>query len=117
MHTVILSATHETKYNSDDREVPLPLVDIHKEKEPYLTTLLKRLRELSDLEGVCVVTNEMIKPQIDEWAAGLPPLPMPVRVLGDGTWTPKERRGAIGDLLFAIKEVPIQDDLLVVGGD
>ena len=58
MRALVLSATHETKVNSSGTQVPLPLVDIHQENEPYLTTLVKRLSALAELEGITVVTND-----------------------------------------------------------
>lgn len=117
MRGLVLSATHETKFNSDGREVPLPLVDVHRRREPYLTTLTHRLHAVPGLREVWVVTNETIRPQLDAWAASVNTPPVTVRILGDGTKTFDERKGAIGDLIFALRSFPDQDDLLVVGGD
>jgi glucose-1-phosphate thymidylyltransferase len=115
MDAVVLVATHERKVDSKGREVPLPLVDL--KGEPYVTTLVRKLASLPGLRGVIVVTNEKIRQDLEIWKESLPPGLPPVRVLGDGTYTPEERRGAIGDLLFAIRAGELTDDLLVVGGD
>ena len=80
MRALVLSATHETKVNSSGTQVPLPLVDIHQENEPYLTTLVKRLSALAELEGITVVTNDAIKGALDRWAKSLPSLPVPARI-------------------------------------
>ena len=49
------------------------------------------------------------------WTTPLPP--KPVRVLSDGTFTNETRLGAVRDLLFALDQLKIDDDLLVVAAD
>ena len=115
MHAIILAATHEHVVNVDGREVPQPLLDL--DNEPLLTILVKRLSVLPDLRKICVITNNAIKPALDDWRGALDDQPVPVEVRSDGTSRPEERIGAIGDLIFAIREWHIQDELLVVGGD
>ena len=41
----------------------------------------------------------------------------PISVLSDGTFTNETRLGAVCDLLFALEELRIEDDLLVVAAD
>ena len=41
----------------------------------------------------------------------------PVRVLSDGTFSNETRLGAVCDLLYALEELKIEDDLLVVAAD
>lgn len=115
MQSVVLVATHDTRLNQAGQEVPMPLVDVG--GEPYLTTLVKRLALIPGLETVRVVVNEAIREAVEDWHADLQPSPVPVTVLSDGTWTKAEMKGAIGDLLFAMEQHQIDDDLLIVGGD
>lgn len=114
MHAIILAATYELKHDCHGKEVPLPLLDLH--GEPYLTTLVKKITPLAALTRIIVVTNDILKPAIDAWATTVP-TQIPVQILGDGTRTPEDRLGAVGDLVFAIEADGIRDDVLVIGGD
>lgn len=117
MHALILAATYERKLNGDHREVPQPLVDIQA-GEPYLTTLANRLVTLPGLHAIDIVTNEVIKAELQDWAARYQaPEGVSIRVLGDGTSRPQDRLGAVGDIIFTIREAGIQDDTLIIGGD
>ncbi len=115
MHAIVLAATHERKRNAAGRSVPQPLLDL--DNEPLLTILVKRISLVPDLERICIVTNEAIKPELDEWLAHVSANRVPVHIVSDGTVRPEERKGAVGDLTFGIRACGIHDDLLVVGGD
>lgn len=114
MIAIVLAATYERKLDARGKEVPLPLLDLH--GEPYLTTLVKKLAPLPGLAGILVVTNDVLKPDLDAWASSLP-VQAKVTVLGDGTRTPEDRLGAVGDVIFGLKSAQVDDDLLVIGGD
>lgn len=115
MKALILAATHERAIDSRGVEVPRPLLDL--DEEPLLTQLMRRLTKLQGLDSVVVVTNDTILPEIEAWAQTLPQGLVAVSVFGDGTHTHDQRRGAIGDLVFALEAGAIDDDLLVIGGD
>ena len=116
MHAIILAATHDRGLTFDGRDVPRPLLDLG--DEPLLTALVRRLAELSSMERIVIVTNEAIKSELDGWAdAELSACPVPVEIISDGTLTKDEAKGGLGDLLFAVRQSPIESDLLVVGGD
>lgn len=115
MQAVILAATHEQVKNAEGKDVPLVLVDL--EGKPQLTVLVEKLSKVSGLRKTIIVTNEVVKPELDNWAVTFPQVGMPVQVLSDGTIKENDRKGAIGDIIFAIKHANIDDDLIVVGGD
>lgn len=115
MYAVILAATHERTKNAKGKDIPIVLFDFY--GEPLLTTLMKKLSPMDDMRRVVVITNETIKGELDDWMETLPHNDLQVHVLGDGTASPEERLGAMGDLLFAIRHERIADDLLVIGGD
>jgi len=115
MQCVVLVATHDKRHNRLGEAVPMPLVDVM--GEPYLTTLVRWLSVLPDLEVVHVVTNEAIRQKVEEWHSALPPGRVAVTVFSDGTLRQEDRKGAIGDLLLAVEHHHIKDDLIVIGGD
>ncbi len=115
MYVVVLAGSHERGINSAGTEVPYPLLDLY--QEPYLTTLVRKVSGLPHLQGVVVVTNDAIGPEIDEWAAALPSGLPRVLAISDGTRTPEDRLGAIGDLRYALEAAGVDTDVLVLGGD
>lgn len=115
MHAVILAATYQRLENPDGKKVPLVLLKL--KDDPLLTALVKKLSGVSDLRYIIVVVNETIKPELDEWVKSITPRIVTVRIISDGTKNEREKLGAIGDLIYAIKHAKIKDDLLVIGGD
>src|SRR5262245_8666586 len=115
MQAVVLAGTHERARNTAGKLVPRPLLDL--DAEPLLTVHVRRLSMLSGLSRITVVTNEAVRPELQDWAAGLAAGLVPVRVLGDGTTLPAERRGAVGDWLYAVEQGGIDDDIVVVAAD
>jgi len=115
MQAVVLVATHDTRYNSFGTKVPMPLVDVA--GEVYLTTLIKRLVDIPQLNAVHIIVNEAIRGAVEEWHRSLPPFAVSVTVVSDGTLQVDDRKGAIGDLIFAIDHHRLDVDLVVVGGD
>ena len=116
MYAVVLAATHDRGLSGDGREVARPLLDLG--DEPLLLALVRRVARVSGLEKIVIVTNDAIKSELDQWAADeLSVSPVPVEIISDGTSSREDAKGALGDLIFAIRQSRIQTDLLVIGGD
>ena len=120
MKVIVLAATHKRLINNLGREAPLPLVDIAETpylSKPYLTVLLERLDRLTGVDYVTIVTNDAIKTELELWSRTLAGIKVPFRIVSDGTLFVEERKGPMGDLIFAMHESRINDDVLVIGGD
>ncbi len=120
MKVIVLAATHKRLINNLGREVPLPLVDIAETpylSKPYLSVLMERLDRLADVDYATIVTNDAIKIELEMWSQTLSGVKIPFRIVSDGTLRPEERKGPVGDLIFALREAHIDDDVLVIGGD
>ena len=65
---------------------------------------------------IVVVSNNKFTPHFQKWAAsrggGLP-----IRVVNDGTNTPEERLGSVGDIRFVWQKEASLQDWLIIGGD
>ena len=83
---------------------------------PVIDYVMDRLMELDELEEVLVVTNDKFHPQFVEWSTSTPRA-RAVTVLNDGTTSPENRLGAVGDVLFGIEQTAIDEDLVVIAGD
>jgi glucose-1-phosphate thymidylyltransferase len=83
---------------------------------PVIDYILEQINQLPAVDKVYVVTNHKFAPQFDMWAREAVSA-IPIELLDDGTTNEEDRRGAIGDIYYAICEKGIDDDLLVVAGD
>ncbi|HQP10791.1 MAG TPA: sugar phosphate nucleotidyltransferase, partial [Candidatus Omnitrophota bacterium] len=79
--------------------------------------ILDRVQDMPGLNEVIVVTNEKFHEVFERWAKQQKAFGHPIKILNDGTTTPENRLGSVGDIQFSIKEAKINDDVLVVGGD
>lgn len=84
-----------------------------------LDHILDKIAEVREINKIAVISNSKFYGQFLEWkknrnngvpAAGL-------TVLDDGTASDETRRGAIGDIKFAIDELQLDEDAIVIAGD
>jgi glucose-1-phosphate thymidylyltransferase len=115
MRVLILAAGYGTRLYAITKTTPKALLDIN--GNPLIYYILEKLVGVKGVSGVTVVTNNKFFEQFKEWAQGLKNFPLPVDVVNDGTLTPEDRLGSIGDIDFVIRHKKLDEDLLVVGGD
>ncbi len=115
MIALILAAGYGTRLYPVVRDTPKPLLPIA--DRTLIDFLMDKVKGLPDLSRVVVVTNEKFHGQFVEWAKGYASWAAPVEVVNDGTRTPEERLGSVGDIRFVIQQCGIDEDLLVLGGD
>ena len=114
MKTIVLAAGYATRLYPLTENFPKPLLEIGK------TTILGRL--LDDADGIdeisehIIVTNGRFAGMFEEWAEKRCAT-KPVKVLSDGTFTNDTRLGAVKDLILAIEECGIDEDILVLAAD
>lgn len=114
MKTIVLAAGYATRLYPLTENFPKPLLEIGK------TTILGRL--LDDADGIdeisehIIVTNGRFAGMFEEWAEKRRAT-KPVKVLSDGTFTNDTRLGAVKDLILAIEECGIDEDILVLAAD
>lgn len=120
MKALLLAAGYGTRLHPLTRERPKPLLEVA--GRPLLSHILERVRALPDVSEVVVVGNHRFHEALCAWADGEargagPPL----RVLDDGSTCDADKRGANGDIAFALEQMDDlaarDEDLLVVAGD
>ncbi len=113
MKAIILAAGYATRLYPLTEHYPKPLLDVG--GRSILDRLLDQIRGLLPHDECVLVSNRRFVRQFEEWAGqrGDPG----VRVLDDGSTRPENRRGAIGDLLFALERSGGAVDLLVAAAD
>ncbi len=90
----------------------LPVAD-----KPLINHVLDKVRDLTDLRQVFVVTNNKFYTHFLDWAGKMNHFPVDIKIINDGTNSPDDRLGSIGDIDFVLKQCSVEDDLLVIGGD
>ncbi len=117
MKALILAAGYGTRLYPIIKDTPKALLDIN--NRPLLNYIIDRLIEVSALDEIIVVTNNKFYKIFEKWAEDLMSasiLPN-IKIINDGTNTPENRLGSIGDIDFVLNNTTVDDNLLVVGGD
>jgi glucose-1-phosphate thymidylyltransferase len=79
---------------------------------PIIDWIADAIAAVPDVDEVHVVTNSRKAAAFVRWAEG-----REVIVHDDGTSSNDDRLGAIGDMLFVVRQAGLDDDLLVIAGD
>ncbi len=114
MKTVVLAAGYATRLYPLTENFPKPLLEIG--QSTILGRLIDDIDQVERMEEHIVVTNHKFVPHFRQWIDDQHTL-HPIRLLDDGTLTNDTRLGAVRDLLLAIDECCIDDDVLVVAAD
>ena len=114
MKALILAAGYATRLYPLTKEYPKPLLKVsHK---PIIDYIIDKLEVIDDIDEIIVVTNRKFISLFKKWSQELRGQKR-ITLIDDLTKDLHTRRGAIGDMNFAIDKRQIKDDLLVIGGD
>ncbi len=108
MKCIILAAGYATRMYPLTENFPKPLLEVG--GKPILDWLVDDLKP--DVEQFIVISNHKYAEHFRKWSAGKPAV-----VIDDGTSTNDTRLGAVRDIQFAIDQLGLTDDLLVIAGD
>ncbi len=114
MKALILAAGYGTRLASVIKDTPKPLIPVG--KRPLVDYVVDKLEDINFLSEIVVVTNNKFTPHFEQWAKSRGGK-LPIRVVNDGTNTPEERLGSVGDIGFVWKKDNSPEDWIVIGGD
>lgn len=114
MKTIVIAAGYATRLGELTKNFPKPLLEIG--QRTILGRLLDDIDTIPDIDEHIIITNHRFAHFFEEWAAKQH-YTKPVTIVDDGTSTNETRLGAVGDLLFAMEKLQLNDDLLVVAAD
>jgi len=115
MKALILAAGYATRLFPLTREYPKPLLSVA--GEPIINYIIDKLQSVKEIDEIIVITNSKFILRFREWRRGLMGNAKRIILIDDLTKDIHDRRGAIGDMNFAVHKRRIRDDLLVIGGD
>jgi len=114
MKTLILAAGYATRLYPLTKNFPKPLLEVG--GKTILDRLVERVDGIESVNQHIVVTNATFHQHFEDWKAQSD-YSKEIVVLNDGTTNNDNRLGAVKDILFAIEQLNIQEDLLVLAGD
>ena len=115
MKVVLLCAGYAVRLYPLTENLPKPLLPVG--KRPILEWILEQLELVEGIDGVYIATNHKFASHFNEWKKGKV-YSWPVEIVDDQTTNNENRLGAIGDLLYILKEKNIGVcDLMVIAGD
>lgn len=112
MKCLILAAGYATRLYPLTENFPKPLLEVG--GKTILDHLLDDLDAAGKIDGYAVISNHKFARHFADWTQGKK---LPITVLDDGTTCNEERLGAVKDVAFAIRELSLDEDLLVIAGD
>ena len=112
MKCLILAAGYATRLYPLTENFPKPLLDVG--GKTILDWLVDDIHTAGLVDEFVVISNHKFTHHFDKWAATKE---IKVTVVDDGTDSNETRLGAVKDIQFAIDQLGLDDDMLVIAGD
>ena len=114
MKNIVIAAGYATRLGELTKNFPKPLLKIG--ESTILGRMLDDIDRIPEIDEHIIITNHKFAPIFEEWKESLH-YTKPITIIDDGTSTNETRLGAVCDLLFAMDQLCIDDDMLVVAAD
>jgi len=114
MEAIILAAGYATRLYPLTLDTPKPLLKVA--GKPIVEHIIDKINRMSGIRKIHIVTNNKFAPKFSEWLKEFDSSTA-VNIINDGTNSNDDRKGAIGDVYFALEKENIDDDFLVIAGD
>lgn len=112
MKCLILAAGYATRLYPLTENFPKPLLKV--QGKTILDWLIDDIDNLGAVDEYVVISNHKFAHHFDAWAAKKT---QKITVVDDGTESNETRLGAVRDIQFAIDQLGLDDDMLVIAGD
>lgn len=112
MKCLILAAGYATRLYPLTENFPKPLLKVG--DKTILDWLVDDIDGAGLVDEFVVISNHRFAHHFQEWAAAKP---QRITVVDDGTSTNETRLGAVCDVQYAIDQLGLDDDMLVIAGD
>jgi glucose-1-phosphate thymidylyltransferase len=112
MKCLILAAGYATRLYPLTENFPKPLLKVG--EKTILDWLVDDIDTANVIDEYVVISNHKYAIHFEEWAKTKK---QKITVVDDGTSTNETRLGAVRDIQFAIEQLQLDDDMLVIAGD
>ena len=114
MKNIVIAAGYATRLGELTRNFPKPLLKIG--SNTILGRMLDDIDRIPEIDEHIIITNHKFAPIFDQWRQEQH-YTKPITIVDDGTESNETRLGAVCDLLYAMEQLSLDDDLLVVAAD
>jgi len=114
MKAIILAAGYATRLYPLTLNKAKPLLPVA--NKPIINYIVESISKIKDIDKVCVVTNDKFYKDFCIWKDSKDCI-KEICIINDKTTGDNNKLGAIGDIDLVIREMKIDDDLVVVAGD
>ena len=114
MKNIIIAAGYATRLYPLTENFPKPLLKIG--DRSILGRMLDDIDLIDDIDEHIIFTNHKFAPIFEQWLGSVN-YRHPIRIIDDGTTNNDNRLGAVRDLLLAIGECAVDDDIMVLAAD
>ena len=116
MKNIIIAAGYATRLYPLTENFPKPLLKIG--GSTILGRILEDVDKFPEIDEHIIVTNHKFAHIFEDWAKNeCDGINKPIKIIDDGTSTNETRLGAVKDLLLAIEQRNITDDIMVLAAD
>jgi glucose-1-phosphate thymidylyltransferase len=117
MKLIILAAGYATRLYPLTINQPKPLLKVS--ERPMIEHVIDHLKDVPELTGVIIISNEKFHGHFEKWASDyqINGQNIPITVVNDKSTDENNRLGAIGDMVFAMNDQSVDEDVIVVAGD
>ena len=115
MNILILAGGYGTRLYPVIKDTPKALLEVC--GKTLIDHTVEKFQGISGIDEIVVVTNAKFFDLLSAWGKARSGKPFPIRVVNDGTHTPEDRLGAIGDILFVLDQVKTPADWVIAGSD
>lgn len=113
---ILLAAGYATRLYPLTIDKPKALLPV--KGRPMLDYIADELDTLPDLSKICLISNHRFVSHFEKWAEDRQSVSRtPIEVIDDMTTSDDDKLGAVGDIQFAIENLPIDDDVVILAGD
>lgn len=114
MKCIILAAGYATRLYPLTENFPKPLLEV--KGKSILDWLVDDISSTNKVDEFIIISNHKYVESFSKWIKEKK-CSIKISLLDDGTTSNENRRGAVADIQFAIEELDLNDDLLVIAGD
>lgn len=114
MKNIVIAAGYATRLYPLTENFPKPLLNIG--GRSILDRMLDDIDHIANIDEHIIVTNHKFAPIFEEWKSESHYV-KPISIIDDGSISNETRLGAVRDLLLAIEQRKIDDDIMVVAAD
>ncbi len=117
MIAILLAAGYATRLYPLTKDTPKPLLPVA--GRPMLDYIADEIDTLPSISKIVVISNHRFADHFATWAKVRETVSpgIPIVVLDDLTTDDTNKRGAIGDIRFAIETLSIDEDIVIIAGD